>query len=587
VLVAVLALTAGAVVHFSGALGGIEHASVSARFKLREQPRPDGVVVVAVDDATFDDLQLRWPFPRSLHARAIDRLRAAGAKVIAYDVQFTEPTSPREDMALYRSIDRAGGAILATGQSDGNGHTNVLGGDDNLARVNSRAAATNLVNEADGAITKFPRSVAGVPSFPVAVAERATGRKLAQEGFDDGEAWIDYRGGAGTFPTLSFSSVVHGKFDPRLVRGKVVVIGATSPSLQDLHPTPVGGRDLMSGPEVEANAIWTALHGVPLRDAPLRLDLVALLLLALAPLVIRMRLGVMASVAVSLAGGAGFLVVAQAAFGSGVVLDVVSPLAALAVATVGLVIASYLAESRERRRIAADNALLERDVRLRTEELEDTQLDVVRRLAAAVEARDAETGSHVDRIGSLSERLALAVGIAPEDAEMIRHAAALHDMGKIAIPDGVLLKPGKLDAGEWELMKTHTSAGAELLAGSRSPLLQLGEVIARTHHERWDGNGYPAGLKGEEIPLSGRICAICDTFDAMISKRPYKEASTREEALAELRRCAATQFDPRLVEVFVALIEADEAAANDAGLAQWNVGPETVVRDERGAGRSG
>jgi putative two-component system response regulator len=159
---------------------------------------------------------------------------------------------------------------------------------------------------------------------------------------------------------------------------------------------------------------------------------------------------------------------------------------------------------------------------------------------------------------------------------MIRHAAALHDMGKIAIPDGVLLKPGKLDADEWELMKTHTSAGAELLAGSRSPLLQLGEVIARTHHERWDGGGYPAGLAGEQIPLSGRICAICDSYDAMLSKRPYKDASTRAEALAELRRCAGTQFDPRLVEVFVGQIAAE---ADDAVLDEWNVGPDTVARE--------
>jgi response regulator RpfG family c-di-GMP phosphodiesterase len=274
--------------------------------------------------------------------------------------------------------------------------------------------------------------------------------------------------------------------------------------------------------------------------------------------------------------------VVQLAFNAGVVLGVLGPLAALAVAAVGLVIASYRAENAERRRVLQANVVLTRDVQLRTEELEDTQLDVVRRLAAAVESRDAETGSHVDRISRLCERLALAVGLGPADAEMIRHASALHDMGKIAIPDGVLLKPGKLDQNEWELMKTHTSAGAELLAGSRSPLLQLGEVIARTHHERWDGSGYPAGLGGEEIPLSGRICSICDAYDALLSKRPYKEPSTPEEALEEIRRCSGTQFDPRLVEVFVGLVESGtfDAPAAD-GLAEWSVGPETVAGSER------
>jgi len=578
-VVALLALAAGVLVQVTGSFSGAEDATVAARFKVRQAPKPEGVVVVGIDEATFDDLRRTWPFPRSLHARAIDRLHDAGARVIAYDIQFTEPTAPREDLALFDAIDRAGGAILATGESDGHGHTNVLGGDENLASIDARAAATNLNNRADGAIDKFPRAVAGVPSFPVAVAQRAKGRPPAADGFDDGAAWIDYRGAAGTFPMLSFSSVVHGKFDPRDVRGKVVVVGAVAPALQDNHATPIGGGDLMSGPEVEANAIWTALHGMPLRDAPFRLNLVALLLLALTPLLLRLRLAVLPSIAGSIAAGAGFLVVAQLTFESGVVLGVVAPLVALAVATVGVVLGSYRAENRERRRVAAANTLLARDVQLRTEELEYTQLDVVRRLAAAVESRDAETGSHVDRISRLCERVALAVGLSAADAEMIRHASALHDMGKIAIPDAVLLKPGKLDGNEWQLMKTHTDAGAELLAGSRSPLLQLGEVIARTHHERWDGSGYPAGLAGEEIPLSGRICAICDTYDALVSKRPYKEAVSQQDALAEIRRCSGTQFDPRLVEVFVGLVEAGDgdAQAEDA-LAHWDVRPESVTR---------
>ena len=582
VVVALIAIGAGALASFTGVFGWAEEASVGVRFEVRHQPRPNDVVVVGVDDATFDDLQRTWPFPRSLHARAIDRLHAAGAKLIAYDVQFTEPTSPREDTALYEAIGRAGGAILATGESDGHGHTNVLGGDQNLAAIHSRAAATNLTHQSDGAITKFPASVAGVPSMPVAVVQRLTGRAPVASSFDENGAWIDYRGGPGTFPTLSFSAVVRGKFDPRAVRGKVVVVGAVAPTLQDIHANPVDPHHLMSGPEVEANAIWTAMHGNPLRSAPLRLELVALLLMALAPLLLRLRFGPLPSALGSIAVGSAFTILAQILFDSGLVISVVGPMVALGVAAVGVIAAGYRAESRERSRMAQDNALLERDVQLRTEELEDTQLDVVRRLAAAVESRDAETGSHVERISRLCERLALAVGAPAEDAEMIRHASALHDMGKIAIPDQVLLKPGKLDAGEWELMKSHTDAGAGLLAGSRSPLLQLGEVIARTHHERWDGSGYPAGLRGEEIPLSGRICAICDAYDALISKRPYKDAMSHEDAVAEIRRCSGTQFDPRLVEVFVQIVEGGvHDAPTEDPLAQWSVRPDAVVRDSQ------
>jgi putative two-component system response regulator len=148
---------------------------------------------------------------------------------------------------------------------------------------------------------------------------------------------------------------------------------------------------------------------------------------------------------------------------------------------------------------------------------------------------------------------------------MLRHAAALHDVGKIAIPDRVLLKPGKLDPEEWELMKTHTTAGAQILAGSQSQLVQLGETIALTHHERWDGAGYPEGLAGEAIPIAGRICAVCDSYDAMTSRRPYKDAMLPADALAEIQREAGRQFDPDLVAAFLTL---------GLGSGEWQVRPE-------------
>jgi putative two-component system response regulator len=141
----------------------------------------------------------------------------------------------------------------------------------------------------------------------------------------------------------------------------------------------------------------------------------------------------------------------------------------------------------------------------------------------------------------------------PDEAELLRHASAMHDLGKIAIPDSILRKPGKLTAEEWEIMKRHTTIGGDLLAGSRLPLVQMAEVIARTHHERWDGSGYPAGLVGEEIPLAGRICAVGDVFDALISDRPYKAAWSVEETLAEIDRQRGRHFDPRLVDLLLAI----------------------------------
>jgi response regulator RpfG family c-di-GMP phosphodiesterase len=217
------------------------------------------------------------------------------------------------------------------------------------------------------------------------------------------------------------------------------------------------------------------------------------------------------------------------------------------------VTAGFLTESRERERVAHHRDLLEQEVRRRTVELRETQLEVVRRLGHAAESRDRVTGEHIERIGRLCYELALESGMPVDEAELIRDASALHDLGKIGIPDAILRKPGEFTAEDRELMKTHTTIGSDILAGSGSQLIQVAELIARTHHERWDGTGYPAGMRGEEIPIEGRICSICDVFDALMSERPYKPAWTLEAALAEIKRQSGVAFDPRLVEHFLRL----------------------------------
>ena len=184
-------------------------------------------------------------------------------------------------------------------------------------------------------------------------------------------------------------------------------------------------------------------------------------------------------------------------------------------------------------------------MRERTAELHETQLEVVARLGAAAEWRDDDTGEHIERIGpAVRAPRRSPRACRPSEAETLRHAARLHDVGKIGVPDRVLLKPGRLDAEEWAIMKTHAEIGASMLAGSPSPLVQLAEAIARTHHERWDGSGYPAGLRGEEIPLAGRICAICDVFDALLSARPYKDAVAAGRRARRDRRPARPPLRP-------------------------------------------
>jgi len=196
------------------------------------------------------------------------------------------------------------------------------------------------------------------------------------------------------------------------------------------------------------------------------------------------------------------------------------------------------------------NFELETRVERRTRELHDARADVIRRLATAAEFRDGETGQHVQRMSMFAHHLALKIGLSEAEAAQIRDAAPLHDVGKIGIPDAILLKPGKLDPAEWEIMKRHAEIGAEILAGSASPVLDLARTVALAHHEKWDGSGYPKGLKGEEIPIAGRIIAVCDVFDALTSERPYKPAWPVERAAAFLLENAGSHLDPMLVGVF-------------------------------------
>lgn len=176
------------------------------------------------------------------------------------------------------------------------------------------------------------------------------------------------------------------------------------------------------------------------------------------------------------------------------------------------------------------------------------------RLVWAAECRDTDTGSHIRRIGLYSRELAKNLGWSPADAEQLRLAAAMHDIGKIGIPDEILLKPGALDAKEIVVMRTHTEQGARMLRGSTSTLLQLAEEIALHHHERWDGAGYPEGLSGEKIPEAARIVAVVDVYDALTHDRPYRPAHSEERALEIMMRGRGKVFDPRILDLFMKIL---------------------------------
>ena len=223
----------------------------------------------------------------------------------------------------------------------------------------------------------------------------------------------------------------------------------------------------------------------------------------------------------------------------------------------------------EKELVIRDNWMLERRVRERTQDLRFSQLEIVHRLGQVAESRDPETGRHITRMSRVCAHLGKAIGMSPADCETLLLAAPMHDIGKVGVPDSILHKPGPLDDGERDRMRRHTTVGAEILAGSRSSIVRMAEEIALTHHERWDGSGYPRGLRGTEIPLVGRICAVGDVFDALVSARPYKRAWPIDEALAEIEAQAGVLLDPDLVAALVSarddlprLLEGDDLGAD-------------------------
>ncbi|WPL16825.1 Cyclic di-GMP phosphodiesterase response regulator RpfG [Thiorhodovibrio winogradskyi] len=221
-----------------------------------------------------------------------------------------------------------------------------------------------------------------------------------------------------------------------------------------------------------------------------------------------------------------------------------------------------IVQARVRTQLALydQNRELDAKVREQTAQLHETRLEIIRRLGRAAEYKDNETGLHVIRMSHYAHILGLALGMDERDAELLLNAAPMHDIGKIGIPDRILQKPGKLDAEEWAIMRTHAQIGADIIGDpGDSELLEMARVVALTHHEKWDGSGYPRGLAGEDIPRVGRIVAVADVFDALTSVRPYKAAWPVEKAVDLLKSEAGRHFDPELIPLFLQALPEVEA----------------------------
>jgi adenylate cyclase len=352
--VAVFAGGTAALVGATDALEGPELDTVDARFGIRGAgPPPPQLALVTIDDVTFDDLRAtRWPFPRSLHARVLDTLRRDGARAIGYDVQFTEETTPAQDNALIEAAARAPSLVLATTEVDDRGRTRVFGGDAVLRSIGARAANTNLVNDGDGVIRRLRAEIDGLDTFPLALAESATGRPVPSSSFDGGSwAWIDFAGPPRTIPSVPFSHVLRGRFAPGTFRGKVVVVGPSAPSLQDVHATSASNSEQMAGAEIQANATATLLRGAPLRDIPAWLAVLIVAVMAVGPPLACVRGSRWRLPLVFVALGGTLALAAQLAFDGGTVLPVVVPALALTLSAGGTLGVDLLTGAMERQRM--------------------------------------------------------------------------------------------------------------------------------------------------------------------------------------------------------------------------------------------
>lgn len=335
-------------------LDRFEFDTIDARFQTRgAQPAPKEVAVVAIDAESLGAVGERWPFRRSLHARVMDLLSRDGAKVIAYDVQFTEQTDEDEDLALVESIERNAPVVLATSETYDHGKTNVLGGDDFVESLGARVGHAGYDDDRAAVIRRVSHTIDGLESFAVASAEMATGRPVNTDRFteDDDQAWIDYAGPPDSVLTVPFSKVLKGDFKPGTFKDRVVVVGATAPRIQDLHPTSTTSTGtLMPGPEIQANAITTVLSDLPLQSPPTWVEvlLVAALSIVMPLLAVFLRFGYALGAAVGLS--VAYPLLAAFAFDGGVVLPVAVPLFGLAVATVFATAGHALLSAAERQR---------------------------------------------------------------------------------------------------------------------------------------------------------------------------------------------------------------------------------------------
>jgi adenylate cyclase len=353
--VALTAIAVGLTVNATGVLRSLELSTVDARFSIRgtQKPPPD-IVFVAVSDQTFTALGTPWPFCYKVHGQLIDDIAAASPKAIAYDILVPDPAhagcgGQKDSIAFLNDVLNANGKVVLQLKARNSSLVGFPSGEKALAEIDAAPGEYQFPGDPAAITRRLPYSLDGVQSFAVATAQTATGHRVPASIFGGQPAWIDYAGPAGTFPTVDFSQVLQRKLPPHFFRGKIVVVGASASSLDDLHATPTAS--LMPGSEIQANAIATVLRGLPLRSAPTWLGIVIILILGGAVPLAGLRIGALPAIGLGAVMGTALLVAAQLAFDGGLIVGLVSPLIALAIATVGSLGVHLVVGAFERERV--------------------------------------------------------------------------------------------------------------------------------------------------------------------------------------------------------------------------------------------
>ena len=336
--------------YLTDVLEGSELDTIDARFAIRgDLDPPEDVVIVGIGEASFKELGEQWPFPRSLHAEAIKQLRRAGARVIAYDVQFTEASTPVDDQALADAVAKAGNVVLATTVVDDRGRSNVFGGPAVLRQLRTRAAHAGYETDGGRVVRRMSPALDRLETFPVAAVERAVRRRVDPASFPD-PAWIDFHGRSNV-TRVPFHQLLRGNVPPETFRDKIVVVGATTPSLQDVHPTSVSGDAYMYGVEVQANAISTLLRDFPLRSAPSWTVVVLILLFGAVGPLLAIRFGPFRAAITALGLVALYAAFVQLMFNSGRIVSFTYPELSLALGAVGALAVGLVVNAFERERV--------------------------------------------------------------------------------------------------------------------------------------------------------------------------------------------------------------------------------------------